>query len=219
MKPAAGVTVASPAMAPVAKPTLVGLPTLTRSISQPGQRGGAGGDMGVDDRGGRIVVGGQRRAAVEAEPADPQQRRAGHRQRRAVRQHQRLGKALRACRAAAPRPAPRRPRWCGRRCRRRNRACRAGSPASRRPRPSARPAHRRSGPTARRTPMTQPNRARSTQAPDHQRRGDRGEAQLEQREGAFGDGQSRRARCPGRSASSALPPPSQPLPTSPNASV
>ena len=34
-----------------------------------------------------------RRAAVEAEPADPQQRRADHDQRRAVRQHQRLGKA------------------------------------------------------------------------------------------------------------------------------
>ncbi len=32
-KPAAGVIVASPAIAPVAKPTLVGLPTLIRSIS------------------------------------------------------------------------------------------------------------------------------------------------------------------------------------------
>ena len=54
---------------------------------QPAQAGGAGGDHGVDPdhRGG--VVGGERRAGVEAEPAEPEQAGAEHDQGEVVRPH------------------------------------------------------------------------------------------------------------------------------------
>ena len=72
---------------------------------QPAEQRGRGGDLGVDERERGQVVGGQRRAGVEAEPAEPQQAGAEQHERQVVRPHRVLAASRCACRAPGQRQA------------------------------------------------------------------------------------------------------------------
>ena len=74
-----------PATAPEIMPSTDGLRRVAHSIARPGQRAGAGGKMRRRDRHHRARIGAKRRAAIEAEPADPQHAGADHREREVVR--------------------------------------------------------------------------------------------------------------------------------------
>ena len=63
----------------------------------PAQRRGGGGEVRGDERAAGQAAGRQGAAGVEAEPADPQQRRADHAQHDAVRRHRHLGRSRGAC--------------------------------------------------------------------------------------------------------------------------
>ena len=67
-------TATRPATAPEAPPSRLGLPLEIVLGQQPGQRRGRGRHEGVDHRQRGRAAGLERRAGVEAEPADPQQR-------------------------------------------------------------------------------------------------------------------------------------------------
>ena len=89
--PEAGVMAASPAMAPVAKPSALGLPFLIHSIKNPRQRRDAGRDLGDYNRHGRLPIGCQGTAAIEAEPPHPEHGRADEVHGHVVRGHGLLG--------------------------------------------------------------------------------------------------------------------------------
>ena len=78
VKPLAGVITTRPATAPEIAPSTVGLPVLSHSTNiQPSAAAAAAKCVATKALAGQ-TVGGQGAAAVEAEPADPQQRRADH---------------------------------------------------------------------------------------------------------------------------------------------
>ena len=83
--PQAGVIATRPATAPDAAPSIEGLPLNIASPMHQASTAADGGREGVDEGQHRRVARFQRRAGVEAEPADPQQRGADHGQRQRVR--------------------------------------------------------------------------------------------------------------------------------------
>ena len=92
--PAAGVMATRPATAPEAAPSVVAWPSRRRSVPiQATQRRG-GGDLGVHEGQRGQAVRGERRAGVEAEPAEPQQAGAEHDEGQVVRAHRLAAEAL-----------------------------------------------------------------------------------------------------------------------------
>ena len=92
-KPEAGVIEARPATMPVTAPTRLGLPYLIHSMAAQVSAPTEAETCVTSDRHPGIAVGGERAAAIEAEPADPQHRRAGHGHPGAVRRDRLVGKA------------------------------------------------------------------------------------------------------------------------------
>ena len=92
-QPQAGVMATRPAMAPEAAPSIVGVPRQIHSAKDQVIAAAAVASSRVGEHlgreAGRFEVG----ADVEAEPADPQQRRADHHDRQVVRRHGRLAVA------------------------------------------------------------------------------------------------------------------------------
>ena len=84
-KPAAGVMATRPATAPDAAPSSDGLPLVDPFHQRPRHHRRGRGQEGVDEGDRGDAAGFQRRAGVEAEPADPQDRRADHGQGQVVR--------------------------------------------------------------------------------------------------------------------------------------
>ena len=149
----------------------------------PHQRGRHRRGVGVDDRGRGVVGRGQCRAAVEAEPADPQQHRADHRQAWSVRQ-QRAGRE--ALPAAEEQGDDQRRQASGGVDH--DAACKVERAELRQP--AAAPYPMRHGCVDDQAPQAgeddHPREPRPIDPrTDHQGGGDRGESHLEQREGAF----------------------------------
>ena len=85
----------SPATAPAAAPTTLGLPRDPPAHADPGERGGGGGGVRDDEGVDGLRRGAARAAGVEAEPAEPEDGRAEHDHRHVVRLHRLLPKPLR----------------------------------------------------------------------------------------------------------------------------
>ena len=105
-----GVIATRPATMPDAAPRFVGVTVADPLDDDPRQPGRGGGEERVHERLGGLAVGGERRAGVEAEPAEPQDAGADHHERHRVRRLALAAASPCACRARARRRA--------RRCRR-----------------------------------------------------------------------------------------------------
>ena len=96
---AAGVIATRPATAPDAAPSIDGLPLNSHSANIHDSTAAAVATSVLTNASAGDAARLQRRTRVEAEPADPQQRRADHRHRQVVRRHRLPGRSRRACRA------------------------------------------------------------------------------------------------------------------------
>ncbi len=190
-------TATRPATAPDAPPSIEGLPDTSRSDAHPGQQPGSRRDEGVDHRHRGKAVRLERRAGVEAEPADPQQPRADHGQRQRMRRHRFL-------QMADARPGERDPdqaRDAGIDVH--HRAAGEVDRAEPEQQPVRRPHHVRQRRVDDRQPQQREQHHRREahaldQGADDQRRGDRREAHLEGGEDQLGDRLARASDRPQR---------------------